>query len=521
MIASRSTVLVLGALAVALTLMSGCATSKPPLRATLAGQGGVLVLYDDSGPYGYLGELYAAALGILVSHFDKWEAKPVGGYAKGELLGTRAAVYIGSSFGQALPQAFVEDVLSSERPVLWIQHNLWQLAAPAARFKDRYGFVPGDIDSEAISAVLYKGTRLPRNREGQEGIVRVNELDPGRVRVLGWAETSAGRQLPWAVRSGTLTYIGENPFTYVGQSDRYLALTDLLFDLLAPATKERHRALVRIEDVHPLTSTRRLRQFADYLSSQGVPFSVAVIPVYVDALGVRNGGRPLRRTLRQSPAMIAALKYAMRKGGTLVLHGYTHQYARARNPYLGISAEDFEFYEAHQDEQKRVVQVGPVAGDSARWAQQRITAAMAEFDAAGLPRPRIFEYPHYAGSVDDSRAIAAQVPVAYHHGRYWTGILSGEAPDYGRGIEVAAPYVVHDPYGWKLIPETLGPYLPPGSSFTPRGALDIGRDARALRVVRDGVASFFFHPLYDVSLLAQIVSEIRAAGYSFVSADEL
>jgi uncharacterized protein YdaL len=497
-----------------------CASVQSPANPVAASQR-VLVLYDDAGEYGYLGELYATAAGILVSHFGPWHAKPVSQYAAGELQDARALVYIGSSYGQPLPPAFLDDVRSSKRSVLWIHHNLWQLAAPAAAFAEHYGFLPAEVDGETPTAVLYKGTRLSRSPENREGVVRLTGLDARRVEVLGWAETNAGRRLPWAVRSGALTFIGENPLTYIGGSDRYLALTDLLFDLLAPQTPERHRALVRIEDVHPLTSTRRVREFADYLASRGVPFAVAVIPVYVDPRGARNGGRPLRRSLRQSPQMIDALKYAVSKGGTLVLHGYTHQFARDRNPYLGISGEDFEFYQARMDEQGNVVQLGPVPGDSEQWADQRIRAALAEFDAAGLPRPSIFEYPHYAGSAADSRAIAAHLPVAYQRGRYWSGILTGRAPDYARGIEVFAPYVVHDPYGWKVVPETLGHYMAPGRGATPRGALDIGRDARALRVVRDGIASFFFHPIYEVSVLAQVVTEIEDAGYTFVSAADL
>ena len=36
-------------------------------------------------------------------------------------------------------------------------------------------------------------------------------------------------------------------------------------------------------------------------------------------------------------------------------------------------------------------------------------------------------------------------------------------------------------------------------------------------VVRDGFASFFFHPYLDISYLQQAVSGLRAVGYTFVS----
>ena len=40
--------------------------------------------------------------------------------------------------------------------------------------------------------------------------------------------------IPWAIRSSNLTYIGEIPLTYMNETDRYLAFSDLLFSVLEP-----------------------------------------------------------------------------------------------------------------------------------------------------------------------------------------------------------------------------------------------------------------------------------------------
>ena len=77
------------------------------------------------------------------------------------------------------------------------------------------------------------------------------KLDPARARVLGEAVRGDGTTFPWAVRSRNLTYVGEIPFPYTSETDRVLVFADLLFDLLAPGTPERHRALVRLEDIDP------------------------------------------------------------------------------------------------------------------------------------------------------------------------------------------------------------------------------------------------------------------------------
>ena len=44
-----------------------------------------LVLYDSTGPYSWLGEVYGEQAANLVSHFNAWTAHPVTSYTAGEL----------------------------------------------------------------------------------------------------------------------------------------------------------------------------------------------------------------------------------------------------------------------------------------------------------------------------------------------------------------------------------------------------------------------------------------------------
>ena len=188
------------------------------------------------------------------------------------------------------------------------------------------------------------------------------------------------------------------------ETDRY-RLADLLFDALAPRTRERHRALVRLEDINPRTDTSDLRAAADYLHSNGIPFGFGVSPYYRDPQGRQDEPREL--ALRDAPELVATLKYLQRKGGVLVGHGYTHQWDGASNPYNGITGDDVEFYRVTETKDGQVQQLGPLPGDdSAAWAEHRIVAANREFEAAGISPPRIFEFPHYAASDRGYRAAA-------------------------------------------------------------------------------------------------------------------
>ena len=69
-----------------------------------------LVLYDTTGQWGWLGELYAIMSANLASHFGSWTAMPVASYQTGQLKQYTAAIYIGSTYDEPLPTAFLDDV---------------------------------------------------------------------------------------------------------------------------------------------------------------------------------------------------------------------------------------------------------------------------------------------------------------------------------------------------------------------------------------------------------------------------
>jgi uncharacterized protein YdaL len=210
------------------------------------------------------------------------------------------------------------------------------------------------------------------------------------------------------------------------------------------------------------------------------------------------------------------------RGGTLLMHGYTHQYSNVANPYDAVSADDFEFYRAHIDAANNVVYDGPVAEDSQSWAQGRIDSAFSLFTSAGLGRPTIFEFPHYAGSDPDNRAVAASFPVRYDRGLYPSGALRGGTLDDSRIIGQFFPWTVRDIYGVLVVPENVGNIeLLPFNNHPPRFPADLIASAQRNLVVRDGVASFFFHPYNDVTYLQQTVEGIQAAGYTFVAASAM
>jgi uncharacterized protein YdaL len=146
-----------------------------------------------------------------------------------------------------------------------------------------------------------------------------------------------------------------------------------------------------------------------------------------------------------------------------------------------------------------------------------MVAANEEFRAAGLPEPRIFEFPHYYASPRAYRAAAHRFPARWERATYFSGVLTGTPPRYDRSEGQFFPYVVRDVYGTKVLPENLGSIAPnTWHSYKARDPEDLIRAAQANLVVRDGIVAFYFHPFLDLDLLKETIEGIEALGYKFV-----
>jgi uncharacterized protein YdaL len=511
----------------------GLGSVVKPILAGLTGTGGTttgtsaLVLYDTAGPYGFLGELYAMATANLAGRFGTVTTKPVQEYTAGETETHTATIYLGSTYyggdiPDAVPDAFYTDVATTGRPVVWVGMNIWNLANKigVSTFTTKYGWDATNSFFAGVgtSTVEYKGHPLTRTipAGGDGGIVKPYVTDPARITSLATAQDPAGA-FPWAVRSANLTYLGEIPYAYVNETDRVIAWHDLLFDALAPATPERHRAILRLEDISPNSDPAELQAIAGYLKQEGIPYGFQVIGEYRDPNGAYNNGVPEVVRWQDRPQTLNVLKFMLANGGRIISHGHTHQFGDLNNPYNGVTGDDFEFYQAHVDASDNVILDGPVPGDSASWAQSRVTAAKNTFPPLGLPVPQIWTTPHYAASAVDYGVIKNNFAARLERSLFFKGQLSGGPVDHSRLIGQFFPYPVTDVYGGKVLPENLGNYEPEAyNNHPPRFPADIIRAARYNLAVRDGFASFFYHPYFPVAPLQETVQGIKALGYTFV-----
>lgn len=514
-----------------------------------------LILHDSEpgSSYNKLGKAYAIMLSNLLGHFDTTiEIKPVEDYAAGEIETMDITFYLGSYYDNALPAAFLADAASTNRSLVWFRYNLWQMAwDEASDFETRRGFrfdgivglnaspSPANKAPGFFDTILYKGRSMVKyyDYDAQTNSVFADP-EAGATTISDPAIASSvaevvngdtGERLPYVVRAGNFWYVADIPFSYIGPRDRYLVIADLLHDMLGVSEHAQRFAMVRLEDVGALTGFETMQTLTDYFQGQDIGFSIAAIPHYLDPLGQWNRGLPQEIPFADATELRQGLDYALERGGKVVLHGFTHQYGEIRNPWTGVSGDDFEFWD--------IVRNRPVAEDSTSWVLNRLDAGVAEFRAFGI-QPYAWETPHYHASATANRAFAQRFDTTYNRVVYYTSDVpdfAGRNGDPDFAVGQFFPYIIHrDYYGQRILPENLGNIeydiseTDPASSYAYTWQ-DLYLNAQHAQVVRDGFASFFFHPFWlEPSLgtpgladLQKLVDGINQLGFTWVDGSEL
>src|SRR6266446_2443591 len=128
----------------------------------------VLILYDSTGPYGWIGGLHARMLANLLGHFQlDYSLVPVESYDPGSIGLSRATFYFGNVFNNALPASFLREVMSTDKPVCWFRYNLWQIGRDSdfgSQFEARTGFRFEFMDSSGYEVITYKGETFAKNQ---------------------------------------------------------------------------------------------------------------------------------------------------------------------------------------------------------------------------------------------------------------------------------------------------------------------------------------------------------------------
>jgi len=268
--------------------------------------------------------------------------------------------------------------------------------------------------------------------------------------------------------------VGFHPTSYLAPFGAHLVFCDILNEVYG-ISRERV-ALVRLEDIHAFTDPKKLLSITGFLLSEEVPFTLALIPIYVSKDGTKT-------LLSYNSDFRVKVKNALLDGGEFVLHGATHQYD-------GETAVDFEFW----DEKSGT----PI--DGAEYAEQRVADGLIEIEFSEL-RPHLvgWETPHYAASEEAYAVFEEYFKLLY------------EDPHWGFDLNLL-PYPV----------ETEDPlYVPTNLSYVRSDFQheDINRILELARLLsglpHGAVASFFYHPFLGVENIGTIIGGLKEQGWTF------
>ncbi|MGE5235600.1 MAG: DUF2334 domain-containing protein [Acidobacteriota bacterium] len=469
-----------------LALVAGIAllASGPLVAADAVPIKRVLVLYEPGPTEVASGLGDARQLQQLLGHFHTAVTlEPVSRYRSGEMTGFDLTFWVGFTAPYTPPPSFLHDVVGDERTFVWLNTGLDKLARQAD-LPGRFGFEWQRWDTTSgYDSVEANGSAFTKT-DPSATVLRVT--DPQRCTVLATARSSRTKAaIPYVLRSGSFWVVADSPFSYATESDRYLLFADLLHDMVGEQHSPSHSAIIRIEDTNPFSDPASLRDIADILSSRHIPFLVGVIPFYV------NPADGTRVAMSDKPDYVDALRYMVDHGGTVVMHGITHQ-------YKGETATDYEFWDESRGQ--------TIQEDSSEYVERKIRDGLVEFFRNGI-YPLIWETPHYSASELDYAVFA----------RHFSSAIEQRLVLNRLDFSQYFPYLIdHDLYGQRIYPEDLG-YVPldPDPKKGEASVDTLLGFARDDLAVRDGYASAFFHPFVDHALLIRLVDGIRSLGYTF------
>lgn len=435
-----------------------------------------LIVYDGLATAGD-GLIAAREIANLMPHFGYgFDLQPMAGYSAGIAEKYEVVFFCGMSQASAIPAPLLNDLARRTRTVCWVDQFVGQLTALPG-MAERLGFVHLSHEEETdYTTVTYRGIDLQKT---DPDIDRIKILNPARVRVLA----SAGHgpnAAPFALRSGNFWLFAGPIFSFTYPGDQGLVFMDLLHEILKVQHFAERRALVRLEDVSAFSSPANLRRLADVLSGHNAPFQIGVIPIFKDPVN------QIEVAIADRPEVAEALRYMTAHGGSVVMHGVTHQ-------WKGVSGVDFEFWNSATN---RATPDGVLGA-----LRPKLQRGFEELFRAGL-YPVTFETPHYAASLDHYRLFA----------RFFSHCYERRMVCDDKFPQEYFPFPTTDICGQAIIPENLGYVHADDPQVQP-----IIDGAHAMTVVRDPLASFYFHAFLPPKALEKIVTAMQADGYRFIS----
>ncbi|AIF45541.1 polysaccharide deacetylase family protein [Virgibacillus halodenitrificans] len=398
---------------------------------------------------------------------------------------------------EILPESFIKMISSYKGTFVSIGYNAYQ-------FGERFDNIEWISNTAEIERITQMNNPTKEQPFDPTSILYINITEDEQTEILLTGHMKK-KEYPLFLRKQNTYYLAATTI----QHPLSIFVANALYEVFGepPAMNvDTHPGYIRLEDVHPMVNPNHLMGIAKILAEKNIPYMIAVIPVYTNPITKEQ------HHFSDSPELIKTLKFMQKNGGSIVLHGYTHQFR------LSETGEGFEFWDTennmpiyHNQDEEVIIKTEDDFNTVSDYEQylheqktheksyieERLTKGIEELANYGL-YPLAFEAPHYTMSQQ-----GYQITSKY----FSTYVGQLQLSDQDWKVMAAAPYITTPSFlhGMQLLPETIG-YVDPEDPL----ALDkMIQNAKEHQIVRNGMVAGFFHPYLGVEVFQEFIEEME------------
>ncbi|MDP5275274.1 polysaccharide deacetylase family protein [Chengkuizengella axinellae] len=407
-----------------------------------------------------------------------------------DLEGVTHLIYIGE-VRKKLSERTISIFEKFTGSMMVIGHNVEQI-------NHRFSFIKADNETVIIG--------VSKSEDAEPNLFASNE----QIRHIEWT-------------SGDILYCGFRgkecvPLVVSQNEDYYFAAyhaldplsilqSEILHSFMKQELPRQHLAYIRLEDVHPFSDPKLLLEVGQELIDREIPFMIALIPVYI------NPETGEYQYLKDQPELVDTLHYLQDHGGSILLHGYTHQYRDSEtgegfefwdvlnnSPIIAPSDQNEKRLEHHQfiskqEYEKYIIQI---EGFEREYIINRVEKGIEELSELDLT-PVGFEAPHYTMSQQGYQIISEYFEIIVGQ----IQLSDSDWKTIGNTPYISTPQALS---GMMLLPETVGYY--DMSSQAP--LQEFRKKIDDYRLIKGSVFGMFYHPYLGVNGLIEMIDEVES-----------
>ncbi|ENK1243291.1 DUF2334 domain-containing protein [Clostridium sporogenes] len=446
-------------------------------------KGKVLIVHDNFNSFSYDNNIIYSVKELLGAFNTEVKVMNLDNYKEKEIYNYDYVFVIGIDEEINKKSFFIEDLRNYNKKICWIGKGIDIFLQNNPKYNMRYIGTKWDI-----TETYYSNKKNMNISNMEEFYLDSNKgftvLKPYSKDTKIYAYLSNGKDyFPYIINEKNLWHVSQID----NSSVIFYIFSDVLNDIFKVDKFREEKVFIRIEDVNPLMDINKLKSIADFLYSEDIPFMISLVPAVIDTkTGYTTG-------ISDKKEFIETIKYMQKKGGAVILYGYTNQ-----NSKKEVIKEGYKF----ENEKEST----PLNFDMEKYVYDKVGKNLDECVKNQI-YPLAFGAPHYDMDIREYKEFK----------KYFSTYVEQYQNNDKRFISKAYPYILKDTETFNiLIPENLGNMAKNNSLWL----REIQENFRKISIVRGYTAGVFFNPYMDINYLKNLVDYFKSQNVNFLDLKE-